>query len=141
MQLQPSAASLQFVKPRSRSAPDRAGAVLQQRVDPLQSLFGIGAVDDESLRVACRGIKPAQASCGCPPQNTVAALKQVVNGAVRQALFHAVAGELVAIEPRQAITGRKPHESPGVLDDTVYLILRKAISGGVGFDGQTFRQK
>src|SRR5260370_11183470 len=121
MQLQPSAASLQFVKPRSRSAPDRAGAVLQQRVDPLQSLFGIGAVDDESLSSACSGIKPAQASSGCHPQNTVAALQQIIDGAVRQALLHAITGELVAIEPRQAIHSRKPDEAPVVLVDTDYL--------------------
>src|SRR5260370_12378925 len=111
LQLQPAVASLQLVKPGFCSTPDRAGAVLQEHADPLQSLFGIGTEDDESLRGACSRIKPAQTSAGCHPQNSVAALQQVIDGAVWQALLPALTDELVPIEPPQPIPLPKPHDS------------------------------
>ena len=57
---------------------------------------------------------------------------------MRKPFIRAIVGEGVTVETRQSISGAEPKEASRVSDDTVDGIVREAVSGIVGFDGQPF---
>ena len=160
LELAAHAARAQTEQPALRPRPDVPGAVFVERPDDvaLRLFADLDGLEDAALalrrlprRRASRlrdetRVRPwvetaDAAAVGRHPVGAVAAaLDQLVDGRVRQAVLHAVVGEAVAVEAREPVHRAEPHEAARVLHYLVNLIVRQPVGNRVGSNRQVLRE-